>query len=145
MESTNESTNESTTEQINQQRSLHDVSNTYNECLSIINDKKMLNHSDLATKWENFKTKFPQLYEMLTISDNIDLRLLKFLCDSAEKQNKLTNKEERLENDFEVGDQLARNFVYDKFPEPSDSQKEFIKETLRTKIKNGETFSAKKQ
>jgi hypothetical protein len=129
---------------VNPSQSLYDVSNTYNECLSIINDKKILNHNDLALKWEEFKKKFPQLYEMLTINDNIDLRLLKFLCDSAEKQNKLTNSEERLENDFNVGDQLGKTFVYDKFPEPSNKQKEYIKETLRTKIKNGETFSAKK-
>ena len=129
---------------VQQNRSLHDVSNTYNECLTIINDKKTLNHSDLASKWEEFKNKFPQLYEMLTINDNMDLRLLKFLCESAEKQNKLTNHEERLENDFEIGDQLGKTFVYDKFPEPSNNQKEYIKETLRTKIKNGETFSAQK-
>ena len=41
---------------------------------------------------------------MLTISNNIDLRLLKFLCETAEKQNKLNNRDERLENDFKVGD-----------------------------------------
>lgn len=127
----------------NNEKSLHDVSNTYNECLTIINDKKTLSHKDLAKKWETFKNKFPQLYEMLTISDNIDLRLLEFLCQTAEKQNKLTNREQRLENDFQVGEQLAKNFVYDKFPEPSNNQKEYIKETIRTKIKNGETFNTK--
>lgn len=127
----------------NNEKSLHDVSNTYNECLTIINDKKTLSHKDLATKWETFKNKFPQLYEMLTISDNIDLRLLEFLCHTAEKQNRLTNSEQRLENDFQVGEQLAKNFVYDKFPEPSNNQKEYIKETIRTKIKNGETFNTK--
>jgi hypothetical protein len=130
--------------QSNKEWSLHDVSNTYDECLNIIDDKKTLNHNDLATKWVSFKEKFPQLYEMLTISNNIDLRLLKFLCETAEKQNKLNNREERLENDFKVGDQLGKTFVYDKFPEPSNSQKEYIKETLRTKIKNGETFAPKK-
>lgn len=127
----------------NSEKSLHDVSNTYNECLTIINDKKTLSHKDLEKKWVTFKNKFPQLYEMLTISDNVDLRLLEFLCQTAEKQNKLTNREQRLENDFQVGEQLAKNFVYDKFPEPSNNQKEYIKETIRTKIKNGETFNTK--
>lgn len=120
---------------------LHDVSNTYNECLDIINDKKILNHTDLASKWENFKNKFPQLYEMLTLSNTIDLRLLKFLCESADKQNKLKTREEKLNNDFEVGDRLAKNFIYDKFPEPSNNQKEYIKETIRSKIKNGESLN----
>lgn len=123
--------------------SLHDTKNTYDDCISIINDKKTLNHDDLSNKWEDFKNTFPQLYEMLTINDKIDLKMLKFLCDSAEKQNKLTSRQQRLENDFNVGDKLAKNFIYDKFPEPSEQQKEFIKNSLRNKIKNGEIFSAK--
>jgi len=117
--------------------------NTYNECINIIEDKKKLNHSELLSKWESFKKKFPQLYEMLTISDTVDLKLLKFLCDSAEKQNKLS-KEEQLENDFEVGEKLAQKYIYDKFPKPSKQQKEYIKETLRKKLNNNETFTANK-
>jgi hypothetical protein len=116
-------------------------SNTYNECINIIEDKKKLNHNELLSKWENFKKKFPQLYQMLTISDTVDLKLLKFLCDSAEKQ-RLLSKEEQLENDFEVGEKLAQKYIYDKFPEPTNQQKEFIKESLRKKINNGESFNA---
>ena len=70
--------------------------------------------------------------------DTVDLKLLKFLCDAAEKQKNLS-KEEQLENDFEVGEKLAKKFIYDKFPEPSNEQKEFIKESLRKKINNSET------
>lgn len=113
--------------------------NTYNECINIIEDKKKLNHAELLQKWESFKKKFPQLYQMLTISETIDLKLLKFLCDNAEKQ-KLLPKEEQLENDFEVGEKLAQKYIYDKFPEPSVEQKEFIKESLRKKMNNGEKF-----
>lgn len=116
-------------------------SNTYNECINIIEDKKKLNHAELLSKWENFKKKFPQLYQMLTISDIVDLKLLKFLCDSAEKQ-RLLSKEDQLENDFEVGEKLAQKYIYDKFPEPTNQQKEFIKESLRKKISNGESFNA---
>jgi hypothetical protein len=118
--------------------------NTYNECINIIEDKKKLNHSELLSKWESFKKKFPQLYEMLTISEIVDLKLLKFLCNAAEKQ-KMLSKEEQLENDFEVGDKLAQKYIYDKFPEPSTEQKEFIKESLRKKINNGETFNVSSQ
>ena len=115
--------------------------NTYNECINIIEDKKKLNHEDLLSKWESFKNKFPQLYQMLTISDTVDLTLLKFLCNAAENQNMLS-KEEQLENEIKVGEKLAQKYVYDKFPEPTVQQKEFIKETLRKKINNGETFNA---
>lgn len=118
--------------------------NTYNECINIIEDKKKLNHAELLSKWENFKNRFPQLYQMLTISDTVDLKLLKFLCDTAEKQKNLS-KENQLENDFEVGEKLAQKYIYDKFPEPTNEQKEFIKESLRKKINNGETFNATSQ
>ena len=117
--------------------------NTYNECIEIIEDKKKLNHNDLSHKWELFKKRFPQLYEMLTLNDNLDLNLLKFLCDTAEKQMKLS-KEEQLETDFNIGDRLAKEFIYDKFPEPSQEQKEFIKETLRKKINSGTEFKITK-
>ena len=118
--------------------------NTYDECINIIEDKRKLNHTELLSKWESFKNKFPQLYQMLTISETVDLKLLKFLCDSAEKQ-KLLSKEEQLENDFEIGEKLAQKYIYDKFPEPSNEQKEFIKESLRRKINNNETFNSTKQ
>ena len=118
--------------------------NTYNECINIIEDKKKLNHAELLSKWESFKNKFPQLYQMLTISDTIELTLLKFLCDAAEKQKNLSKKDQ-LENDFEVGEKLAQKYIYDKFPEPTNEQKEFIKESLRKKINNGETFNATSQ
>ena len=114
-----------------------DELSTYEKCINIIEDKKTLNHNDLKTKWENFKTKYPRLYEMLTITDNIDLKLLKFLCESAQTQLEKT-KEEQLETDFEIGDKLAKKFIYEKFPEPSNQQKEFIKETLRKKLNNGD-------
>ena len=129
----------------NDEISLFDTSNTYTECLNIINDKKTLNHNDLSIKWVNFKQQFPQLYEMLTISENTDLKLLKFLCDLSEKQNKLTTTDKRIENDFEVGDKLAHNYVYDKFPEPSLNQQEYIKESIRNKIKKGESYSIPKK
>jgi len=122
--------------------SIHDTSTTYKDCLDIINDKKTLNHSELSIKWENFKNKFPQLYEMLVINNNVDIRLLEFMCEKADKQNKLTSREDRLETDFEVGEKLAGNFIYDKFQEPTSNQTEFIKNSIRTKIKNGETFHA---
>lgn len=118
--------------------------NTYDECINIIEDKKKLNHNELLNKWESFKKKFPQLYQMLTITDTVDLTLLKYLCDSAEKQKELS-KQEQIENEFEVGEKLAQKYIYDKFPEPTNQQKEFIKESLRKKINNGEKFNSTKQ
>jgi len=113
--------------------------NTYNDCINIIEDKKKLNNKELLEKWNSFKNYFPQLYQMLIMTESIDLQLLKFLCDTAEKQNKLT-KDEQLENEFKIGDKLAQKFIYDKFPEPNNKQKEFIKESLRKKINNNINF-----
>lgn len=112
-------------------------SETYNECLQIINDKKSLNHKELQTKWETFKTKFPQLYQMLTLQDDLDLKMLKYLCDTSEKHNE-KSKREQIDSEFEIGETLAHKYIYDKFPEPSKKQKEFIKETLRKKLENGQ-------
>lgn len=109
------------------------VTNTYSECITILEDKKKLNHNDLKTKWDIFKKKYPRLYDMLTLSNDIDLNMLKYLCDAADKQNKLSDNEQ-IENEFEVGDNLAKKFLYKQFPEPSDRQKEIIKETLRKKL-----------
>ena len=115
---------------------------TYNECIEIINDKKSLNHKQLQEKWDSFKLKFPQLYQMLTLENNIDLQILKYLCETAEKHNEKT-KNEKIEQEFEVGETLAQKYIYDKFPEPSNQQKEFIKETLRKKLENGQDFANK--
>lgn len=112
-----------------------DVTSTYDECLSILEDKKKLNHVDLITKWDIFKNKYPILYNMLTINNDIDLNMLKYLCDTADKQNKL-DENEKTNNEFEVGNNLAKKFLYNQFSEPSDRQKQIIKETLRKKLQD---------
>ena len=114
---------------------------TYEECIKIIEDKNKLNHKDLEDKWEKFKEKFPKLYMMLTLQEKIDLTLLKYLCETADKQNLLNKKEEKTEIDFEVGDALADKFIYNKFNRPTNEQENFIKETLRKKINNNTQFS----
>ena len=111
------------------------VISTYDECLSILEDKKKLNNLDLITKWDIFKNKYPLLYNMLTINNDIDLTMLKYLCDAADKQNKL-DENEKINNEFQVGDNLAKKFIYNKFPEPSQKQKQIIKETLRKKLQD---------
>ena len=111
------------------------VTSTYDECLSILEDKKKLNHLDLITKWDLFKNKYPILYNMLTINNDIDLNMLKYLCDAADKQNQL-DENEKTDHEFQVGDSLAKKFIYNKFPEPSQKQKQIIKETLRKKLQD---------
>lgn len=105
----------------------------YNQCLDIINDKNQLNYQDLNTKWKTFKEKYPQLYNMLTIESTIDLNMLKFMCEMCEKNMKST-KEEQLENEFMVGDVLAKKYLYNKFNEPTSEHKELIKKSLREKL-----------
>ena len=111
------------------------VNSTYDECLSILEDKKKLSHLDLITKWDLFKNKYPILYNMLTINNDIDLNMLKYLCNAADEQNKL-DENEKTDHEFEVGDSLAKKFIYNKFPEPSQKQKQIIKETLRKKLQD---------
>ena len=106
----------------------------YNECIQIINDKKIFNYQELNEKWSTFKTNYSQLYNMLTIENNIDLNMLKFMCEMTEK-NKSSSKDEKLENEFIVGDVLAKKYLYDKFQEPSVEHKEKIKQSLREKLK----------
>lgn len=106
---------------------------TYEECVSILEDKKKLTYNDLVNKWTTFKLRYPRLYDMLTLTENVDLNMLKYLCETAEKQNKLTENE-KFESDFTVGDNLAKKFIYNNFPEPSSKQKEIIKDTLRKKF-----------
>ena len=108
---------------------------TYNECITILEDKKKLNYNDLVKKWEMFRNKYPRLYDMLTLTENVDLDMLKYLCDTAEKQNKLSENE-KFESDFTVGDNLAKKFIYNTFPEPSSQQKNAIKDTLRKKLED---------
>ena len=115
--------------------------NTYDNCLLIINDKAKLSIIEINTKYKNFKDKYPKLFGMLTMNDNIDTKMLKFLCDKADEQMKLNldksveSKDKQLENEFEVSDVLAKKYLYNKVaPEPSDFQKQQIKEQIRKKL-----------
>lgn len=117
--------------------------NPYNDSLQIIKDKDTMTHTELENKWDYFKKQYPMLFKMLTTTENIDLTLLKFLCDTAEKQNKLTSNDDKLNNEFKVGDKLAKSYIYDKFDkfeEPSARQKEHIKNVIREKLEKGETI-----
>jgi len=108
---------------------------TYDQCLIIINDKKKLSYLELNDKWAKFKEKYPQLYNMLTITEIIDFKMLEFMCNMSEKQTELS-KEDQLESDFVVGDMLAKKYIYNDIQEPTNEQKEFIKESLRKKLNN---------
>ena len=82
--------------------------NTYNDCINIIEDKKKLNNKELLTKWESFKTKFPQLYQMLIMTETVDLKLLKFLCDTAEKQKKAIELSESKQKNSDLNQKKLR-------------------------------------
>ena len=115
--------------------------NTYDNCLLIIKDKAKLSLIEMNTKYKTFKDKYPRLFGMLTMNDDIDTQMLKFLCDKADEQMKLNSdksvesKDKQLENEFEVSDTLAKKYLYNKVaPEPSDFQKEQIKEQIKRKL-----------
>lgn len=115
--------------------------NTFDNCLLIINDKSKLSFIDINTKYKAFKDKYPKLFGMLTMNDDIDTDMLKFLCDKADEQMKLnldkseSSKDKQLNNEFEVSDVLAKKYLYNKVaPEPSEFQKEQIKEQIKKKL-----------
>tara|TARA_B110000858_G_C17701537_1_gene426185 strand:- start:289 stop:618 length:330 start_codon:yes stop_codon:yes gene_type:complete len=105
----------------------------YNDALQIIEDKNNNTLNDIKSKWNTFNVKYPVLFNMLLSEKNIDLSILNFMC---QKINNLSNlsKEEKLEEDIGVGEELAKKFIYTSFPEPSEQQREFIKETLKKKL-----------
>lgn len=116
---------------------------TFNNCLEILNDKKNLTKLDIDTKYIEFKKKYPRLFDMLTLNDDIDRNMLKFLCDKADEQNNLNkinteeSKDKQIENDLEVGDFLAQKYIYDKFNiNQSDEEKDRIKRQIKDKLKN---------
>ena len=108
---------------------------TYNQCLIIIQDKKTLNNIELKEKWTNFKNRFPKLYEMLTINDTLDLNMLKFLCENAEKHKNMTQNQQ-LDLEVDIGKKLADKYIYSStnINRPTQQQEDFIKETLRNKL-----------
>lgn len=116
---------------------------TFNDCLLILNDKSKLSMIEMNDKYKNFKNKYPSLFGMLTMNDNVDTKMLKFLCNKADEQNRLNlektevSKEKQLENDFEVSDVLAKKYLYNKVgPEPSEEKKQQIKEQIKKKMGN---------
>lgn len=111
---------------------------TYNQCLTIIQDKKTLNNLELKKKWINFKNRYPKLYEMLTINDTLDLKMLKFLCENADKHKNMT-QDQQLDLEVDIGKKLADKYIYSStnINRPTQQQENFIKETLRNKLNNG--------
>lgn len=114
------------------------MSAVYADCLTILKDKKDLSTIHLDIKWIQFKKQYPKLYDYLIKFDSVDLQILKFMCELAENHNELS-KEEQLENEFKVGDTVAKKYLYnDKYKEPSNVEKELIKENIREKMKEKE-------
>lgn len=116
---------------------------TFNNCLEILNDKKNLTKIDIDNKYIEFKKKYPRLFDMLTLNDDVDRNMLKFLCDKADEQNSLNkidtveSKDKQIENDLEVGDFLAQKYIYDKFNiNQSEEEKDKIKKQIKDKLKN---------
>ena len=108
---------------------------TYNQCLTIIQDKKTLNNLELKKKWINFKNRYPKLYEMLTINDTLDLNMLKFLCENADKHKNMT-QDQQLDLEVDIGKKLADKYIYSStnINRPTQQQENFIKETLKNKL-----------
>ena len=102
----------------------------YNNSLQILEDKNKLTKNDLDDKYKDFKINYSRLYEQLLTTEEFDTNMLKYLCKMLEKKVESNND---LDCDIEVGEKLAKKYIYPQFPEPSLEQKEFIRESLKKK------------
>tara|TARA_B100002051_G_C16670481_1_gene604243 strand:- start:998 stop:1381 length:384 start_codon:yes stop_codon:yes gene_type:complete len=101
------------------------------QCLEIIDDKNKLNHSQMEAKWVDFIKKYNTLYTYLTTENNVDLEMIKFLCEKAEDKTS-----DKVDKDMEVGEFIAKKYINnDTFKEKSKEEKESIKNKIREKIK----------
>ena len=98
----------------------------YNQSLFLLEDKVALSESDFNEKWNHFKERYPTLYEMLLKDDNMDLSMLKFMCD------KLSVNGNTYECQVEIGNKLADKYVFKVVKKPTKEQmKEADKKTKK--------------
>ena len=114
---------------------------TYNNCLEILEDKKKMNLIMLTEKWESFKNKFPTLFEMLSMNSNIDTKMLKYICNKAIEHLNFNNDDSKFKINSEVGEKFAQKYLYNKFQEPTQEQKEMIKNDVKEKLKKDPNFN----
>ena len=102
------------------------------------NDKKTLSVYQLENKHEEFIKKYPKIW--ISFIDKIfNIQQFKELVDIRdkvfEKNKNLDYKDKRFYSDIEVGEKLAREFLYPSTGEPSKKQKSAAYSKLLAKTK----------
>ena len=105
----------------------------------IQDDKKTLNQYQLESKHEEFAKKYPKVW--LGIMDGIfNIQQFKELINIRNKSYKKArgdHEDKRFTSDVEVGETLARKFLYNKTGEPTKQQKNDAYSKVLAKSKIG--------
>lgn len=109
----------------------------YSNSEEILKDKKKLTLHEMDEKWSKFKESYPKLYSLLLSNEELDMKMLKYICKNVDT-HKTLNKDEQLNLEVDVGKNLANKYIYTQtsLPKPSKEQEEFIKNKLKEKIYN---------
>ena len=99
----------------------------------------------ISEKLQSFKNKIPVLFEMLSMNSNIDTNMLKYICDKAIEHLNLNDDDSKFKINSEVGENFAHKYLYNKFQEPTQEQKEIIKNDLKDKLKKDPNFNVFKK
>jgi hypothetical protein len=93
----------------------------YEAVCSIMEDKKSMTLQHLEIKWKEFMNEYPMIFLSVTQND-VDKDILKNMIEKLKKIEDSSMSKEAAE--LEIGDNLAKRYIYDKFEKPSDSAME---------------------
>lgn len=99
----------------------------YETTKAIIEDVKTLSREELDIKYEKFKTDFYKLYETAIIKSATPYDTSMFLRELAImlaiRQDVISGKKTDIEANIQVGEYMAKKYVYPKTGEPTIEQK----------------------
>jgi hypothetical protein len=90
----------------------------YDISVRLLKDKVTLNDNQFDEKWKDFSKMYPTLYEMLINDENMDMSILKFMCE------KLSTNGNTYDCQKEVGNKLAEKYVFKTIEKPTKKQME---------------------
>jgi len=109
--------------------------------VKIKKDLLFMNRQSVSAKYSEFEEKYPKIF--LSILDGIfDEEQFKKMIEvrkmSFEKHSDKEYSEQRMKSDIEVGELLARSFLYPVLGEPTKEQKQkaYRKVLAKSKMKN---------
>jgi len=112
-----------------------DLEEAENSILQIIQDKKVLNRSQLESKWKHFMMEYPLIFISVQKED-VDINILKSMIAKIAQIKNGERTREQAEKEF--GNTLAEKYLYTKFDKPSEKELEIAYEKALENQKNEE-------